>query len=111
MPFSSGIFPTQGSNLHLLHFQHWQAGSLPPAPLGKPSLVLSGLYICRSLGTGQVGKKQVALPTADVGSCSVTAVTVLEHCRLASGGHSVQHLSPGMGEALSCVVCKGLHFH
>ena len=27
-----GIFPTQGSNLHLLH---WQAGSLPLAPPGK----------------------------------------------------------------------------
>ena len=23
------IFPTQGSNLHLLHLLHWQAGSLP----------------------------------------------------------------------------------
>ena len=23
-----GIFPTQGSNLHLLHLLHWQAGSL-----------------------------------------------------------------------------------
>ena len=28
-----GMFPTQGSNLHLLH---WQAGSLPLAPPGKP---------------------------------------------------------------------------
>jgi len=28
-----GIFPTQGSNLHLLH---WQVGSLPLAPPGKP---------------------------------------------------------------------------
>ena len=28
-----GIFPTQGSNLGLLH---WQVGSLPPAPPGKP---------------------------------------------------------------------------
>ena len=27
------IFPIQGSNLHLLH---WQAGSLPLAPPGKP---------------------------------------------------------------------------
>ena len=27
-----GIFPTQGSNLHLLHLLHWQVGSLPPAP-------------------------------------------------------------------------------
>ena len=31
-----GIFPTQESNLHLLHLLHWQAGSLPLAPLGKP---------------------------------------------------------------------------
>ena len=31
-----GIFPTQGSNLHLLHFLHWQVGSLPLVPPGKP---------------------------------------------------------------------------
>ena len=31
-----GIFPAQGSNLLLLHLLHWQAGSLPLAPLGKP---------------------------------------------------------------------------
>ena len=24
-----GIFPTQGSNLHILRFLHWQVGSLP----------------------------------------------------------------------------------
>ena len=33
-----GIFQTQGSNLHLLHLLHWQAGSLPLAPPGKPLL-------------------------------------------------------------------------
>ena len=27
---------TQGSNPHLLHLLHWQAGSLPLAPPGKP---------------------------------------------------------------------------
>ena len=27
-----GIFPTQGSNPHLLHLLHWQAGSLPLVP-------------------------------------------------------------------------------
>ena len=32
-----GIFLTQGSNPHLLHLLHWQAGSLPLAPPGKPS--------------------------------------------------------------------------
>ena len=31
-----GIFPTQGLNLCLLHFLHWQAVSLPPLPPGKP---------------------------------------------------------------------------
>ena len=30
-----GIFPIQGSNSHLLHFLHWEAGSLPLAPPGK----------------------------------------------------------------------------
>ena len=30
-----GIFPTQGSNLHLLHLLHWQVGSLPLMPPGK----------------------------------------------------------------------------
>ena len=33
-----GIFLTQGLNLRLLHLLHWQAFSLPLAPLGKPVL-------------------------------------------------------------------------
>ena len=36
------IFPTQGLNLHLLHLLHWQVGSSPPRPPGKPpNLTLS----------------------------------------------------------------------
>ena len=35
-----GIFPTQGSNLHLLHLLHWQADSLPLAPPGKTLRIL-----------------------------------------------------------------------
>ena len=31
-----GIFPTQGSNPHLLCLLHWQVDSLPLAPPGKP---------------------------------------------------------------------------
>ena len=31
-----GIFPTQQSNPHLLLLLHWQAGSLPLVPAGKP---------------------------------------------------------------------------
>ena len=34
-PFQ-GIFPTQGSNWRLLYLLHWQVGSLPLAPPGKP---------------------------------------------------------------------------
>ena len=34
-----GIFPTRGSNLHLLHLLHWQAGSSPLAPPGKPNYI------------------------------------------------------------------------
>ena len=36
IPFFRGIFPTQRSNSHLLRLLHWRAGSLPPAPHGKP---------------------------------------------------------------------------
>ena len=36
-PHLQGIFPTQGSNLHLLSLLHWQADSLPLVPLGMPS--------------------------------------------------------------------------
>ena len=36
------IFPTQGSNLHLLSLLHWQLGSLPLVPPGGP---------CAHLGT------------------------------------------------------------
>ena len=31
-----GIFSTQGLNLRLMSLLHWQAGSLPAEPLGKP---------------------------------------------------------------------------
>ena len=31
-----GIFPTQGLNPYLLCLLHWQAGSLPLTPFGKP---------------------------------------------------------------------------
>ena len=30
--FYGGIFPTEGSNLHLLSLLHWQVDSLPTAP-------------------------------------------------------------------------------
>ena len=37
-PGKKEILLTQGSNLHLLHFLHWQADSLPLTPPGEPSI-------------------------------------------------------------------------
>ena len=36
MPSSRGSFQTQGSNPYFLHLLHWQVGSLPLVPPGKP---------------------------------------------------------------------------
>ena len=36
--FLQDIFPTQGSNLLLLHLLHWQTGSLPLVPPGRPTV-------------------------------------------------------------------------
>ena len=46
-----GIFPTQGSNLHLWHLLHWQADSLPLSHLGSTSkkCVFSSVQFSRSL--------------------------------------------------------------
>ena len=45
LPFpSSGIFLAQGLNPRLLSVQHWQVGSLPLVPPGKPRelMILKG---------------------------------------------------------------------
>ena len=42
-----GIFLTQGSNLGLLSLLHWQAGSLPLVPHGKPIAEFYLLVICK----------------------------------------------------------------
>ena len=44
-----GIFPTQGSNPRLLHFLHWQAGSLTLVPPWKPHLPVYLAMILKTL--------------------------------------------------------------
>ena len=44
----SGDIPDQGSNLHLSCLLHWQAGSLPLVPPGKPLSFLSPFKISSS---------------------------------------------------------------
>ena len=46
-----GIFLTHGSNLPLLHLPHWQAGSLPLVPPGKPSSIIT-LDFCLKISFG-----------------------------------------------------------
>ena len=43
-----GIFPTQGLNPHLFHLLHWQVGSLPLVPPGKPKLPKRQMSFCLS---------------------------------------------------------------
>ena len=60
-----GIFPTQGSNPHLLCLLHWQVGSLPQAPPGKPS---QHLYCMGFPGVSD--GKESACNSGDPGSIS-----------------------------------------
>ena len=47
-----GIFPTQGSNLCLFRLLHWQVGSLPLVPPGKPlALVAAAAKLLQSCPT------------------------------------------------------------
>ena len=57
-----GIFPTQGSNRCLLRLLHWQVGSLPQAPPGKPKSKSRNLLINKFLLKATT-KPKGSLPT------------------------------------------------
>ena len=44
--FQVRIFPSQGLNPHLFHLLHWQVGSLPLSPHGKPSQQQVPVSVC-----------------------------------------------------------------
>ena len=60
-----GIFPTQGSNLYLLHLQHWQAGSLLLAPAGM--LEITWLHIYQHLSSCSLVAQLVRNPACNAG--------------------------------------------
>ena len=64
----SGIFLTQGSNLHLLCLLHWQVGSLQLAPPGKPK----PFYLVAML---QLRPQTILLPADRSGKKSFTSHT------------------------------------
>ena len=66
MPSSRGIFLTHGSNPHLLCLLHWQAGSSPLAPPGKPTVPQQGKKE-RPLQQGFPGQSSVTPDTGDLG--------------------------------------------
>ena len=65
-----GIFPTQESNPHFLCLLHWQSGSLPLVPPGKPngeqvSLVISSFTSCEAHTLHFLNKRaSLSLPTS-----------------------------------------------
>ena len=70
----SGIFPAQGSNLHLLCLLHWRAGSLPLAPPGKPIFRCSAQFSCsvvsESLHPHGLQHIRPPCPSPTPGACS-----------------------------------------
>ena len=90
-----GIFPTQGSNPHLLLLLHWQVGSLPLVPSGKPHASLEATKICKLTLSPFCLKTFLAGLTSLSGTFSVFQLlqwTVLAVCLLTEHGcPSFQH--------------------
>ena len=66
-----GLFPTQGWNLGLFRFLHWQVGSLPSEPPRKP-LACTPVYILFHYGLSQ--DIEHGSPWCTVGPCSPLCV-------------------------------------
>ena len=60
---SRGLFPTQGANPWLLCLLHWQAGSLPLAPPGKPRSLIAGFELPQGQKQWESPKFKTALRT------------------------------------------------
>ena len=66
-----GIFPTQGSNLHHLHFLHWQAGFLPVTPPGKHA------YVSQNSKRGKSSDRAWPLTAYIWGNCNLLQLNEL----------------------------------
>ena len=88
-----GISLTQGSNLSLLSLRHWQAGSLPPAPPGKPMDVLLCLVAQCDL---MCDPMDYSLPGSSVHGDSPGKNTGVDGHALFQGIFPIQGLNPGL---------------
>ena len=84
------IFPTQRSNLRLLCLLHWQVGSLPLVPSGKPYLDLGSAFIRQGIG-GLVALECHALESACLESPGCSSSRVLSS---PPGGHHAPWPAP-----------------
>ena len=71
--FLQGIFPTQGLNPYLSCLLHWQVGSLPLAPPGKPSYDLYPLSFARHFVRNEQGSLSTSRTAWSHFSCRVTS--------------------------------------
>ena len=74
--FLQEIFPTQGSNAHLLHLLHWQVGSLPEVPPEKHPFLLLNQW------TSEVNKNPEIQGRKALGNASSPWRTVWWYCRV-----------------------------
>ena len=80
-----GIFPTQGSNPCLLCLLHWQAGSLPLAPPGKPISWIADIILlvtsmkgwCREIITCELCPTSVLMSKLIILICIVFMIYIL----------------------------------
>ena len=96
-----GIFPTQGSNLHLLCLLHQQAGSLPLVLPGKPRVLVS--VSCPALDE--------PMDCSPVGSPvhGIFQVRLLEPCNGQPFPSSGDLPNPGMN--LGLLYCRLIFYH
>ena len=66
-----GAFLTQGSNPHLLGLLHWQTGSLPLVPLGKP--ILPPLPLCIPICLSAPKPSGTSFLWANASSCPLSS--------------------------------------
>ena len=84
---------SQGSNLCLLCLLHWQVGSLPPAPPGKPDTSVKTLFI------NQVafwGARAEGFTVSVVEGCNSTHTRVSAYYQVALASHSDGYSHPSL---------------
>ena len=97
-----GTFPTQGSNPLLLHLLHWQVGSLPLVPPGKPNIVYTNIIFLQNYLRANCRHHTVLLlkPSTSIAHEQEVSLTQ-EHNQGCLQEKSAQDLEEGSEETLT----------